>query len=145
MSMPTSRRNPNHARGFTLIELMIVIVVVAILASIAWPSYSDSVRKSRRGQAKADLLEVAQLAERFRTVNGTYTGFAVPAVLTQSPRTGNGIARYDVAVATTASTFSLTATPRAGGGQDKDTKCLELSLTQAGVKGATGPDGADCW
>ena len=131
------------ARGFTLIELMIVVAVVAILAAIAYPSYSDAVRKSRRGQAEADLLEIAQLAERFRTVNGSFNGFAIPATKTNSPNTGT--ARYRLAVATTASTFNLTATPVSGGGQEKDTKCLELSLTQAGVKGATGPDGVDCW
>ncbi|MDW7601742.1 prepilin-type N-terminal cleavage/methylation domain-containing protein, partial [Stenotrophomonas maltophilia] len=56
------------ARGFTLIELMIVVAVVAILAAIAYPSYSEHVRKSRRAQAKADLVEYAQLAERFHTV-----------------------------------------------------------------------------
>ena len=74
------------AAGFTLIELMIVVAVVAILAAIAVPSYQEQVRKSRRAQAKADLVEYAQMAERFFTVNNTYVGFTLPT--TQSPREG---------------------------------------------------------
>ena len=57
-----------HAKGFTLIELMIVVAVVAILATIAMPSYQEHVRKSRRAQAKADLVELAQQLERHHTV-----------------------------------------------------------------------------
>ena len=58
--------------GFTLIELMIVVAVVAILAAIAVPSYQEQVRKSRRAQAKADIVEYVQMAERFFTVNNTF-------------------------------------------------------------------------
>ncbi|UNK50593.1 type IV pilin protein [Lysobacter sp. S4-A87] len=137
------------ARGFTLIELMIVVVVVAILASIAYPTYADSVRKGRRGQAKADVLELAQLAERWRTVNNTYVGFGTPAgdgtlagSLGKSPRTGK--AYYGVKIVATVDTYTLTAAPISGTGQEKDTKCGSLSLTQAGAKSATG-SGPGCW
>lgn len=123
--------------GFTLIELMIVVAVIAILASIAYPSYMDSVRKSRRGQAKADMVELAQLLERYHTENNTYVGFPLP--FAQSPKTGT--ARYTLAIlpAATAATFGITATPQ--GGQASDT-CGTLTLDHAGRKQ---PTTAGCW
>ncbi len=130
------------AAGFTLIELMITVAVVAILAAIAYPSYQDQIRKSRRAQAKADLVELAQLAERFHTVNNTYAGWTLP--FSQSPR--DGTSHYGLALSDTgAAKFTLTATP--AGDQAKD-KCGTLTLNQAGVKGS-GSDGTthdpDCF
>lgn len=117
-------------RGFTLLELMIVVAVVAILASIAVPAYQDSVRKGRRGQAKADLMEAAQLMERFRTVNNTYEGFVLP--FTTSPK--DGTARYTLAVSdASAVAYELSATPISGSGQDED-RCGTLVINQAGVR-----------
>lgn len=132
-------------RGFTLIELMVVVAIVAILAAIAYPAYNDSVRKSRRGQAKADLVELAQRAERFHTVNNTYVGFwnTVATGHRVSPRTG-GTAAYNLTEAEAANTFTLTATPQ--GKQTADTLCGTLTLNQAGQKGENGSgDLADCW
>ena len=129
------------ARGFTLIELMVVVAVVAILAAVAYPSYTDQVRKSRRAQAKADLVEYAALAERYHTVNNTYVGFALPT--TASPREG-GTARYTLALnpAPTQSTFGITAT--ANGGQASD-KCGNLGINQASVKTNSAGTLSDCW
>ena len=134
------------SRGFTLIELMVVVAVVAILASIALPSYQESVRKSRRAQAKADLVEYAQLAERFRTVNNTYAGAAATFPAAVSPREPGATARYNLAFeAAGPATFTLTATPADGGGQEVD-RCGALSIDQAGRKGATGVAGFnECW
>lgn len=130
--------------GFTLIELMVVVAVIAILAAIAYPSYRDSVRKARRGQAKADLVEYAALAERFRTANNTYVGFTLPK--TVSPRETGAVAQYNLTPAaafTDANTFTITATPN--GGQAAD-RCGTLSLNQAGVKTKTGSAPlAECW
>ena len=130
------------ALGFTLIELMIVIAAVAILASIALPSYQEQVRKSRRAQAKSDLVEYAQMAERFFTVNNTYVGFALPA--TQSPREAGATARYTLALTTqTASAFVITAT--ATGPQTSD-RCRDLSLSNTGLKTESGSATlAECW
>jgi type IV pilus assembly protein PilE len=128
--------------GFTLIELMIVVAVVAILASIAVPSYQEQVRKSRRAQAKSDMVEYAQMAERYFTVNNTYVDFTLPT--TQSPREGT-TARYVLALdpAPTASTFTITATPQ--GGQASD-RCANLSVTNTGAKGHTGSVPlSECW
>lgn len=130
-----------RAAGFTLIELMIVVAVVAILVAVAYPSYADQVRKSRRAQAKADLVEYMALAERFHTVNNTYVNFQLPS--TQSPREG-GTARYTFAPVATQSTFSITANFTDGGGQDKD-KCGNLGLNQAGVKTNSKGTASDCW
>lgn len=125
--------------GFTLIELMIVVAVVAILAAIAYPNYQDQVRSARRGQAKADLVEYAQMAERFHTVNETYVGFALPTAV--SPREG-GTTRYALTLPTqTATTFVIAA---AAQGDQANDMCGNLSLSQAGVKTSGGPL-ADCW
>lgn len=135
------------ARGFTLIELMIVVAIVAILASIAYPSYQESVRKSRRAEAGAVLLEGAQFMERFFTVNSRYhqtragVGVALPTALTHSPKDG-GTVRYNIDFTVLgANSFTLRATP-----VDADANCGILTITHAGVKGATGTLGADgCW
>lgn len=129
------------SQGFTLIELMVVVAIVAILVGIAYPSYQNQVMKGRRAQAKADLVEYAQMAERFHTVNNTYVGFALP--YTASPREGGTVA-YAIALnpAATQSTFTITAT--AQGGQASDA-CGNLGLNQAGVKTASGGTVADCW
>lgn len=131
-----------RARGFTLIEVMIVVAIVAILAAIAYPSYAEHVRKGRRGQAKADLLEVTQLLERYRTVNNRYNGFDMTA-FAQSPR--QGTTYYNLALgAPDADSYSLTATPT--GSQTKDTQCGALSINQAGVKTIDGTGSAErCW
>lgn len=113
-------------RGFTLIELMVTVAIVAVLAAIAIPSYQEQVRKSRRGQAKADLVESAQMAERFHSINNTFVGFTPPAV---SPQTGT--AHYSiVATNRTARTFTLTATPTSAA-QSGD-RCGVLTINQAG-------------
>ena len=140
---PVVSRVPSmRVAGFTLIELMIVVAVLAILAAIAYPSYQDQIRKSRRGQAKADLAEYAQQAERWHTVNNSYLNFALPAA--QSPREVGATASYNLALSTqTANTFVITAT--AVNGQQQD-RCGDLSLSQAGVKTKSGVAAlSECW
>lgn len=140
--MRTSFARPGLARGFTLVELMIVVAVVAILAAVAYPSYADQVRKSKRAQAKADLVEYAQLAERFHTVNNTYVGFTFPGGgdTINSPREG-GTAAYTLGLQTAQNTFTISAT--ASDAQSKD-KCGNLSVNQANVKTA-GATLSECW
>lgn len=134
-----------RARGFTLIELMVVVGIVAILVAIAVPSYSFAVRKGKRGQAKADLVELAQRAERFRTINNTYSGFwaTVDTDDRNSPRQGD--VAYQITEVETATTFTLTATPQ--GGQAEDTRCMTLTLNQLGQKteSGTATDISECW
>lgn len=134
---PGHRRDSSRrgAGGFTLIELMVVVAVVAILVAIAVPSYQEQVRKSRRGQAQADLVELAQRAERFHTVNNTYDGFwdTVPPAHRVSPRDG-GAASYGLSISGVApNTFVLSAAPIAETAQASD-RCGTMTINQAGRK-----------
>jgi len=122
--------------GFSLMELMIVVAIVAILGSIAYPSYLNQVTKSRRTDAQAVLMEAAQFMERFYTENNRYdqdtggTAVALPAQLQESPRDG-GTKSYDITVqASTASTYTLRATPKNGQAGDGF-----LQLTNTFAKG----------
>lgn len=123
--------------GFTLIELMIVIAIIGILASIALPSYNNFILKAKRNEAQVALLEWSSVIERFYTVNNTYIGAIIPAG-TQSPT--NGTAAYNLTVsAQTATTYTLTAT--AAGAQVHDS-CGNLTVNNTG---ATTPATAGCW
>lgn len=138
--------------GMTLIELLIVVVIIGIIASIALPGYQESVAKARRSDAHANILELAQWMERYYTENGRYdqdragTAFAVPTGLATSPK---GVAAADAFYNLTVGnlgqqTFTITAAPANGQGGDR---CANLTLTQAGVKGtsASGIEVATCW
>ncbi len=133
-------------RGFTLIEILVVVAIVAILASVAYPSYLNSVRRSARADAQSDLMQVAQAAERFYTLNSQYAadraGVAFPLPFNQSPR--SGAARYNINIAfPTNQTYLLQAVP--AGAQVGDV-CGTLAINQLGVTTpALGADGRPCW
>ena len=144
---PASRKRRRH-QGFSLIELLIVLAVVGILAAIAYPSYQESVRKSRRADASGALLELAQFMERTFVENKTYTpGGANPALpYTEAPK-DESTKFYDLALtAATATTFTLTATPKNDQAVDS---CGKLTYTNTAQKGiadaAVGKTVSDCW
>lgn len=132
--------------GFTLIDLMIAVSMAAILATIAYASYSSQIKKSRRVNAQSDLSELTQYMERYYTNKNSYvdptTGAAPTLPFTQSPQ--NGASKYyDLTLAATSSTYTLTATPNTTGNQNTDT-CGTLTITDTGAKAAsTGATG--CW
>jgi len=144
----------NTQNGFTLIELMLVIAIVGVLAAIAYPSYQDSVIKSRRADAKAALLELSVFMERYYTAKGCYN---VPDATTLACVTGNaaptlpflttpksGTPYYDLTVAATPSSFTLTATAKSNTAD----KCGALTLDNTGVKNVSNSYGytvANCW
>jgi type IV pilus assembly protein PilE len=160
MTTPISSRRFSPARrrlmGFTLIELVVAMVVAAILAAIAIPSYSNYVRKSRRTEAKTVLLDLASLEERFYSTNNSYTstpaqlGYATLPFNTASNYYSIAQTTFTPAVGATAAIpagtpayFLFTATPL--GNQLNDAGCTSFTIDSAGVQGATGTDAANCW
>ena len=139
---------PKNHKGFTLIELMIVVAIVAILAAIALPSYNEYIRRGHRAEARAALLQGAQWMERAATATGTYPMTAAfPATLTTVPSGRYAIsAASHPASAASGTAFTLTAAPQ--GGQTGD-KCGSYTLTHAGARGASPLSGgatiAECW
>ena len=138
---------PKTHRGFTLIEVMIVVAIVAILTALAFPSYTEYIRRGHRAEARAALLQASQWMERAATATGTYPPTAsFPTTLT-TIKSG----RYTIAVASppasaaSGTAYTLTATP--AGGQQGD-KCGNYTLTHTGVRGAASgalPLMTECW
>ena len=126
-------------RGFTLIELMITIVIVAIIVAIAFPSYSEYVQRSRRSDGASALSRATMVMESCRSDLASYTGCAGRVAATSD----EGF--YNITVAVTSSSYTLTAT--ALGVQAQDARCNTLTLDSQGTKGYTGsaPDVATCW
>jgi type IV pilus assembly protein PilE len=129
-------------RGVTLIELLIVVVIVSILAAVAYPNYRAYVQKSKRNEAKAALLQIATNQERHYLNNNTYTldmtelGFAADGnVLTDSET-------YEIDV-TAADANSFTAQAVYQLADEEAAKCLTFMIDATGAK-TSGPL-ADCW
>lgn len=103
--------------GFTLIEMLITVLILGVLAAIAWPQYAEHVRNARRADARATLMAGAQFMQRLLdSNNGSYqvNGAApqLPADLRAAPANSSGTkSHYTITVATpTANSFTLTAT-----------------------------------
>lgn len=137
-------------RGFTLMEVLITMVILAILAAIAIPNYAAYMQRSRRAEARAALLEAAIWMERWRTQFGRYDDpgnannppppFA--AAWPQVPRTGP--ARYNIAVAATPATYTITVTPT---GVMTGDVCASLAINETGQRIFTGGSASQqmCW
>lgn len=140
--------------GFTLIELMVAVAIVAIIAAIAYPTYQEQIRKTRRADCSGALVSLGNAMERFYTVNSTYLGAAAggantgaPAVFSPVCPVDGGDTTYDLSIqAASATTYTLQAVPA---GPQVGDKCGTFTLTNRGLKGvtgaATGVTWQDCW
>jgi type IV pilus assembly protein PilE len=141
-----TRKSPVKKRGFTLIELMIVITVIGVLSAIAYPSYTQYVIRGKRSEGRAALLDTAAKLERYYSDRSRYSdtdnSFPVaPALTNFSTTTETGKYTLTIATAGTRQTFTLTAAPSFA-----DPVCANLTFTQAGTKGVSGTGSvADCW
>ena len=140
-----------RARGFTLIEVVTVMAIVAILSAIAIPQYFQFVARGHRSEARATLIHAAQWMERWRTERGSYQDPlnlpnppVLPASLAASPASVTAV--YNITVVTpTPATYTLTATPVAPGPLAND-GCGNLTLDSTGLRGRTGAlDINLCW
>lgn len=128
--------------GFTLIEVMMAVVIIGILAAIAFPSYREYVLRGHRSEGVALLSEAAARQERYYAQNNTYADSV--AKLSMDADSDNDYYRLSV-VAADANSYTLLAT--AINSQVDDLKCGNLGLNEQGVKTETGTaaDAADCW
>ncbi|MBE0469478.1 MAG: type IV pilin protein [Methyloprofundus sp.] len=127
--------NKIQNKGFTLIELMIVVAVIGILASIAYPSYQEYVLRAKRADGKAAILSAQLAQEKYRANNTTYLAVA-------STASSDGYYNYVVSDVS-ASNYTITATPTF-----TDATCGNLVLTvAAGVESKSASSGtkAECW
>jgi len=150
-------------QGFTLIELMITVAVIAILSAVALPSYTKYVQKSRRADAKTALLELATRQERYYSLNNAYTsdpvklGYGASATFPVAVNV-SGQSNYQIDFTkdgagvsnVSARAFEAKATPI--GNQTKDTDCYAFVINQLGVRTNVKSDGttsipasAGCW
>lgn len=137
--------------GFTLIELMIVVAVVGILSAIAYPSYTEYIRRGHRADARAGLLQAQQWLERAATATGVYPT-ALPYALQwkKADGTDDPSKRYTIGfqAGNSNAAFTLVATRKAGTPQAND-KCGDYTITHTGQRGNNNLSGgatvADCW
>jgi type IV pilus assembly protein PilE len=126
-------------RGFTLIEIMIVIAIIGIVMTIAAPSFTEYLKKGRRAEVAGLLSEQAQILERYYSQKNVYTGVAG-----LSP--GNDY--YTISTTLTDQTFLLTAVRKTGSSMATD-KCGDFTITNTGVRSmvnaTAGLTTKDCW
>ena len=145
LHLSPGRRGGRASAGFTLIELMVVLAIVAILAGVAYPSYIESVKRARRSEARTYLLEAQQFMARFYSANSRYTtdeaGTTSPALPARLQSVPADAPRYTLSVEAAVSGYTLTATPVG------DDDCGNLTLTHTGAKGRSGQGLTvdECW
>ncbi|MGH8808016.1 MAG: type IV pilin protein [Noviherbaspirillum sp.] len=149
------KRFANLHRGFTLLEVLVAVAIVGILAAIAYPSYTESVRKAKRTEGRSALLQLMQQLERFYSQRNTYIKFTSSSTSEDEKKfkwfSGDNPASsaYEISADACAgdtirNCVLLTAKPGTSkvDAAFKDPVCGELTLTSTGVKSAAGPD---CW
>ena len=129
-------------KGFTLVELMIVIAIIGILAAVAYPAYTSAVKKANRADGIDSLLSLASRMEEYYMNNDTYAGATVNATGTGtvgSNKTSDDLYTMSITSAT-AFAYTLTATPNSA-----DPECGNLTLNSLGQKGTSAGSVDACW
>lgn len=134
-----------YLSGFTLIELMVVVGIVAILAAVAVPSYQAYILSGKRAEGRAFALDIASRQERhftqFSRYAGGLTGGGAANLTMASANSENGEYAGSVALGAGNTSYTITVDPTF-----PDTECENLTLTNTGVRGETGTgDVDDCW
>ena len=140
-------------RGFSLIELMIVVAIIGLLVAIGLPSYQNQVMRNHRVQAKNALLDLAAREERFYAINNNYSSSAAAlgyASLPLNVTSGDSSSFYQLSVATSNGNQNYTGTATPTGNQANDATCYAYTINQAGQKGNADAGGnalasASCW
>jgi type IV pilus assembly protein PilE len=148
--MPMQRLRVNSA-GFSLIEVMIVLVIIAVLLLIAVPGYQESMKKSRRADGMRDLMELTARQERFYAQYSVYTDDIASKDGLNFERTTSSEGHYDLDVVECpdedegdfSACYVLRAAPKDI--QAKDTACGTLSVNSKGQRSASGSLGEACW
>ena len=149
--MPRPESQERRQRGLTLIELMVVVAVLAILATIVIPTYDRYVTAARRSDGRAAITDIALAQERYLSVYQQYTQdwdelWNKAALAKEIKKVGSTVyspkQHYSLAVTATTTTFSITATRDPSGA---DAECASMTLTSAGAKTGTGTQSAKCW
>lgn len=130
---------PGLLKGFSLIELMIVVAIISILAAIAYPSYQQYVLRGKRAEARAALLDAAARQERYYSDNNRYGSLAAAGI---PATTENNHYDISIVLANNDQNFTLTADP-----VFDDPLCDNLTLNNAGVRteNGTATDPSECW
>jgi len=129
-----------YSKGFTLIELMIVVAIVGILSAVALGWYGDNVIAANRSEGRATLTQVAASLEKCKSLFGAYN--AADCNVANPVMSESNLYSIDTTTDRTATTFTLTASP--AGRQLADTDCTSMTLTNTGIKGGV-PAVNECW
>jgi type IV pilus assembly protein PilE len=144
MPNTTHKRLPAlPGRGFTLIELMIVVAIAAILSTVAYPTFMNQVRAARRAEAIDVVSRVQQAQERWRAGNPQYTSLASLGIASTSPHGHYTITSSAAAGAAAVHSYTVTATAATGSSQAADSGCAVLTLSVSGGTPSYTP--AACW
>ena len=125
--------------GFTLIELMIVVAIIAILATIAFPAYNDYVRKARRADAQANMLDIQIKQERYRGYNNSYATASSLSSASLVIEENNGYYLFSI-TSVSSNAYTIVADPINSTSQNQDCGGANLTLDQSNTKLP-----ADCW